>query len=352
MRSNEDRMEQMRTLTRLMATAGLVVWAACSGDPGNEFVAEVNGYRITEAEFVRYIETQVPDLSQPGSPDQARMLRLTVLREVIDRHIMLQRAERLGLRAVDAEVGARLDDYRAPYPTTDEFEQHLEERGISLDELRIEFQRTLTIEKLLAREISSKMSVTETEMREYYEENKAGFHLPEQQIHLAQILVTATPEIPVPNHRNDDARDPETAQAKAEMLIELLQGGEAFDVVAQNYSEDPDSTGNGGDLGFIPQSFIEEADITLRRVVASLSPGEISPVIRSGPEFRILRLISREPAGQREFSDPRVQQSIRETLLNRKDQLLRTAYTETLRNKADVKNYLARRIAADFGISD
>ena len=342
----------METLLRLMAAAGLVVWAACSGDPGNEFVAEVNGYRITEAEFSRYIETQVPDLSQPASPDQAGMLRLTVLREVIDRHIMLQRAERLGLRAVDAEVEVRLDDYRAPYPTDEQFEKHLDERGLTREELRIEFQRTLTIEKLLAREIASKMSVSETEMREYYEDNKAGFHLPEQQIHLAQILVTATPEIPVPNHRNDDARDEESAQAKAEMLLGLLEEGEAFDVVAQNYSEDPDSTGNGGDLGFIPQSFLEEADITLRRVVASLSPGEISPIIRSGPEFRILRLISRESAGQREFSDPRVQQSIRETLRNRKDQLLRTAYTETLRNEAEVTNYLARRITADFGVSD
>ena len=168
----------MKTLPGLIAAAVLLVRAACSGDPGGDVVADVNGYRITEAEFNRYIETQVPDLSQPASPDQARMLRLTVLREVIDRHIMLQRAERLGLRAVDAEVEARLDDYRAPYPTSDEFQQHLDERGISLDQLRIEFQRTLTIEKLLVKEIASKMSVSETEMRKYYEENKAGFHLP------------------------------------------------------------------------------------------------------------------------------------------------------------------------------
>ena len=342
----------MKTLPRVIAAGGLLVWAGCSGDPGPDIVADVNGYRITEAESSRYIETQVPDLSQPASPDQARMLRLTVLREVIDRHIMLQRAEHLGLRAVDAEVEARLDDYRAPFRTPAEFQKHLDERAVSLDQLRVDFRRTLTIEKLLTREIASKMSVSESEMREYYEDNKAGFHLPEQQIHLAQILVTATPEIPVPNHRNDDARDEESAQAKAEMLLGLLREGEAFDVVAQNYSEDPDSTGNGGDLGFIPQSFLEEAEITLRRVVASLSPGEISPIIRSGPEFRILRLISREPAGQREFSDPRIQQSIRETLRNRKNQLLRTAYTEMLRNEAEVTNYLARRIAADFGVAD
>ena len=342
----------MKTLTSLLAAAGLLGSAACSGDPGREVVADVNGYKITEAEFTRYLETQIPDLSQPASPDQARMLRLTVLREVIDRRIMLQRAERLGLRAVDAEVEKRLNAYRAPYAAPGEFERHLEDRGVSLEEIGSELQRALTIEKLLAREITSRMSITETEMRQYYEKNKASFHLPEQQIHLAQILVTETPEVPVPNLRNDDARDAEAARAKAEMLLGLLRAGEPFHVVAQNYSEDQDSTGNGGDLGFIPQSLLEEADITLRHVAASLSPGEISPIIHTDSEFRIFRLISREPAGQRKFSDPRVQQSIRQTLRNRKDQLLRTAYTAMLRNEANVKNYLARRILTDFGISE
>ena len=68
---------------------------------------------------------------------------------------------------------------------------------------------------------------------------KPAFHLPEQQIRLAQILVTATPEIPVPNYKNDDAKDAETAQAKIEMIEQRLRNGEAFDIVAGNYSEDP-----------------------------------------------------------------------------------------------------------------
>ena len=273
---------------------------------------------------------------------------MTVLREMIDYHIMLQRAEKLGIRAKDSDVEEKLNEYRAPYETAQQFTHHLKEMGVDIGELRSGFLRSITIEKLLAREIASKMVIRETEMRKYYDDNKTSFHLAEQQTHLAQILVTPTSEVPIPNHRNDDARDLETAQVKAEMIKELLREGQPFDVVARNYSEDPNSVGNGGDLGFIPQSFLEEMDITLRRVVASLSPGEVSPIVRSGSEFRILYLISREPAGQREFSDPRVQQSIRETLKNRKEQLLRTAYIEMLRNKANVKNYLAERIVADF----
>ncbi len=60
--------------------------------------------------------------------------------------------------------------------------------------------------------------------------------------------------------------------------------------------------------------------------------------------YRILKVLSKEPAGQRELNDPRVQQNIREILVNRKDQLLRAAYYEIARNDAKVVNYLAESI--------
>ena len=312
----------------------------------------MNGYKVTHAELEQYFQSQVDQRQTPTSEDEQRMLRLNLLREVIDRQIMLQRAERLGLMAVDSEVGARLKEYRSPYATEEAFVAFLQSRGMTLEDLTTELRRTLTIEKLFNKEITSRISVTDAELKAFYEENKASFNLPEQQVHLAQILVTAEAEVPVPNLLNDDARDVETAQAKMEMIVQKLQNGEDFAELAQNLSEDAVSTASGGDLGFIPQSSLERADLTLRRVVASLSPGEISPIIRTGDEFRIIRLLSVEPAGQRDFSDPRVQQTLRETLLNRKDQLLKAAYLEVARNEASVENFLARQVVGDFGASD
>jgi len=60
-------------------------------------------------------------------------------------------------------------------------------------------------------------------------------------------------------------------------------------------------------------------------------------------------VMSREPAGQRELNDPRVQQNIRETLINRKDQLLKAAYYEVARNEAKVVNYFAEKISRNYG---
>jgi peptidyl-prolyl cis-trans isomerase SurA len=69
--------------------------------------------------------------------------------------------------------------------------------------------------------------------------------------------------------------------------------------------------------------------------------------VRTQDGYRILKVITREPAGQRDLNDPRVQQNIRDTLLNRKDQLLKSAYYEVARNNAKIQNYLAQSIV-DF----
>ena len=123
-----------------------------------------------------------------------------------------------------------------------------------------------------------------------------------------------------------------------------MKQGEDFAVVASNFSEDPNSAQNGGDLGFVPESALEKANAELRKAVMAMSPGQITPIIHTSEGYRILKVMSKEPAGQRELSDPRVQQNIREILRNRKDQLLRAAYYEIARNDAKVVNYFAQSV--------
>ena len=120
-------------------------------------------------------------------------------------------------------------------------------------------------------------------------------------------------------------------------------------MLAQNYSEDPSYAPNGGDMGFVPESALERASPDLRKLVISLRPNEVSQIIRTQEGYRILKVMSKEPAGQRELNDPRVQQNIRDTLRNSKDQLLKAAYLEVARNRTKVENYLARSIVDNAG---
>jgi peptidyl-prolyl cis-trans isomerase SurA len=61
--------------------------------------------------------------------------------------------------------------------------------------------------------------------------------------------------------------------------------------------------------------------------------------------------VGKEPAGQRDLNDPRVQQAIREQLRERREQLLKSAYYEVVRNEAEVENYLAQDILNTSGAS-
>src|SRR5256885_17148782 len=105
------------------------------------------------------------------------------------------------------------------------------------------------------------------------------------------------------------------------MIINRLDSGDDFATLAMNYSEDTDTSGNGGDLGFTPESSLRNTDPATRDTVTKLKPGQYSPVIPvTNPAskqlfgFRIVKLVAKEPAGQRELGDPRVQQAGRTPL--------------------------------------
>ena len=340
-------------------------FSACKKARNQNVAAVVNNYNITYDELEKYYRSQMQGSSEKPDEEQATMMKLNLLRELVYNQIMLQRAERLGLMAVDSEVDSKLTELKAPY-TQEEFDKQLKSRGMTLEEMKTEIRRSLSIQKLFNKEITSKISSTDAELRAFYDTNKASFNLAEPQVHLAQILVTSIPDPQVRNLRNDKANNEEEARKKMQMLETRLKNGEDFSMLAQNYSEDPNTAPNGGDLGFVPQSALDKADLELRRVVALLHPGEMSAVVRTvGPcaigegtrermsvicsTYRVIKMYSREPAGQREFSDPRVQQTIRETLQNRKDQLLKAAYYEVARNEAQVVNYLSQNIVAEAG---
>src|SRR4029079_6596479 len=114
-----------------------------------------------------------------------------------------------------------------------------------------------------------------------------------------------------------------------------------------------------GDLGFTPESALAQTDPATRAALAKLQPGEYSGIINViNPQtnelfgLRIVRLVAKEPAGQRELSDPRVQQHIREQLRDRREQLLKMAYYESLHNNASIENYLADQILKNSGAKE
>src|SRR5215831_11775393 len=337
-----------RILPSLAAGAALLWLAACKHTAPAGVAAEVNGHAITFDELNKAYQSNYAQQSEGASEDQIMSQKLDLLNSLINNEIMLQRAESLGLNATDADVDGEIAKMRAPY-TKEEFDKQLADRHMTMDDLRAQKRRQLTIEKLINKEITSKIVITDGDVKAFYESNKPSFNLPEPAIHMAQILVTPFPDPNVRNLKNSKAQNDKEARTKIEDILARLKRGEDFGMLAQNYSEDANSAPNGGDMGFVKESDLDKANPELRKMVFSLPNNGISPIIHTGEGYRILKVITKEPAGQRDLNDPRVQQNIRETLINSKDQLLRAAYYETARNAARIENYLARNVVDNAG---
>jgi peptidyl-prolyl cis-trans isomerase SurA len=339
-----------RILLSLAAGASAVWMAACSHTPPANVAAAVNGHAITNKELEKAYQTNYAQQSEGASEDQVMSQKLDLLGSLINNEIMLQRAEKLGLNATDADVEAEISKKRAAY-TKEEFEKQLADRHMTMDDLKGQVRRQLTIDKLINKEITSKITITDADVKAFYEANKASFNLAEPAIHMALILVTPFPDPNVRNLKNSKAQNEKEAKLKIEDLMARLKRNEDFGQLAQNYSEDSNSAPNGGDMGFVRESDLEKANPELRKMVVSLPNNGVSPIIRTPEGYRILKVITREPAGQRELNDPRVQQSIRETLINSKNNLLQAAYYETARNGAKIENYLAKSVVDGAGKS-
>lgn len=339
------------SLLAVTLAAGLT---ACKSKRGDDVVAEVNGKKILRSELEKYYRNQTAGTpqqpAQPVSDEQASSLRLSILRELIDNEIIMQHAEKLGLLATDEEVDAKLNEVKSPYSAED-FKKKLQERGISEEDFKRDLRRTLTAQKVLNKEISSKINISDKDIADYYNSHKPEFNLIEPQYHLAHIWITPLPNPQVRNLKNDKAHTDAEARKKAQMILNRLDSGEDFDTLAMNYSEDPESSGNGGDLGFSPESSLKDTDPSTRDAVIKLKPGQYSGIITIlNPQtkqvfgYRIVKLVAKEPAGQRELSDPHVQQAIREQLRDRREQLLKAAYYEVVRDEAKVTNYFAQDV--------
>jgi peptidyl-prolyl cis-trans isomerase SurA len=340
----------------IFATAVLSAMSSCSRSSGSsgDVMAKVNSTKIMRSDVERFYKDQLAGAAQQPSEEQGAVLRLNVLRDLIDKEIFRQRAEKLGLVATDDEVQTKLNELKAPF-TQEEFDKRLKAQGRTLDQLKEDLRRALTVDKVINKEITSKIEIKDSDIRDYYNAHKAEFNLIEPQFHVAHIFVTTQPG-PVRNRKESKAQNDADAKRKIQMIANRLDSGEDFGTVAMDWSEDSETSLTGGDLGLLPESGLKQTDTATRDAVLKLKPGQYTGIIAVLPPgtkqvlgYRIVKLIAREPAGQRDLNDPRVQQAIRDSLRERREQLLKSAYYDVIRDEAKVENYFAEDVLKKTG---
>ncbi len=328
----------------------LLIVAGCNRAPSADVVATVNGHAIMKADMDRMYQAQLAQAQgQQTSPEEADSLRLSSVRELINEEIFVQRAAKMNLTATPEEVDAKVAEMKAPF-TEDQFNQQLASTNRTLDDLKHDLRRSLTIDRLLNKEIKSKVTVSDADVTKYYDQHKTEFDLIEPTYHLAVIRVTSVPSPRPANLQGSKATTDAEARKKIQALKNRLDAGEDFGALAANFSEDPNTASSGGDMGFPTESQLR-SDPTVGAALPKLKAGEVSEIFplidsqsRKPVGYSIYKLLEREPAGQREISDLVVQQHIRQLLRDSRSQLIQNAYFEMLRDQAKVENFFAEQV--------
>ena len=279
---------------------------------------------------------------QQLSPEETLTNELSLLNDLIVQDLLIAKAAALKIEVAPNDLDTAYNNGKKNI-SDEAFQKELSNRKLTVDDMREGVRRELLTQKVIEQEVGSKIAVTDQDVTDFFNANRAQFNIPEEAYHLAQIVVTPVPEPQTVNGAGDDATNPQEAAAKVKMLMERLKGGTSFQELALGYSEDPESAQRGGDLGFVPISRLNQAPPALRNAVLNKEPGTVS-VATAGAAHTLVLVVAHEQAGQRDLSTPAVRERITQMLRGRKEQLLRTAYLTAVRGDAQVVNHLARRV--------
>ncbi len=274
------------TRTKCMAVALLsVALFACQGTPGSttagkqegQVLAEVNGKKITSADFNREVKNLPEYLRALASTPQGRK---EMLDSLVVRELALQEATKSGL-----------------------------DKGPEIEEKLRELKKRLIVDTFLKKKVESDAQISDADLKKFYDQNLDKFKA-DAQIRASHILVK----------NEKEARD----------ILTQLKGGASFEALAKKYSVDSSST-KGGDLGW----FGKRAMVPVfEQAAMALKEGQVSDVVKSDFGFHIIKLTGKRPAGTRPFDE--VKDQIKAALLPSKQQEIFMKIKEELKKNAKI----------------
>ena len=345
---------RLRFATGALVASTLLVAACQNNTPGSssstsvspDTWAVVDGRQITRDEVEKAFR-RTQGAQQTMSSEEEMTAKLSLLNEMIVQDILMAKAQTMKVEVPEGDLDKAYNDAKQGIPD-DAFQKELSRRNLTAGDMREGLRREMIAQKVIEQEVGAKISVSDQELTDFFNANRAQFNFPEEAYHLAQIVITPVRDQQLGNRSGDDATTPQAAETKVKMLMERLKTGASFRELAADFSEDPDSAPRGGDIGFVPVSRIRQAPPVMRDAVLNKEAGNVS-VVSTGGAHTIVLVVAHEQAGQRDLSTPGVRENITQTLRGRKEQLLRAAYLTAVRSEAEVENHLARRLVEAQG---
>ena len=250
-----------------------------TGDFVDGIAAIVNDGVVLRSEVEDQVTMLLRNFERQGAQlPPIGQLREDVLERLILQRIQLQRAERYGISISDEGLNAAINNVAQNNNVTfEEFPEVLAAEGIDYFKYRNELKQQITLDELRQREVSSRISVSQSELDSYLilqkEEDQKAYDYD-----LSHILLPLT-------NRSGQGE----INRKQEMIIDLrlrIENGEAFESIARSFSEGQQSS-NGGRLGWMKGNELPEIFVS---AIRNTKIGELSQPFQSASGFHLLKV--------------------------------------------------------------
>ena len=256
-------------------------------------IAVVNSEPITHTDVDKRVARVLDTAPRGADLPPPEVLRQQVLDALIDEKVQLQHARNVGLQIGDAEVDDAVANIAAQNQISlDELRSRMKADGLDYERYRNSLREQMTLERLRAREVNSRIRISDTDIDTFNAMNSAAGR--DVDLHLAHILI-AVPE-------GASAEQVKALADKAEGLRQRAAVGGNFAQLAKEFSDDKGTKDQGGSFGMRPAGRLPELFTDLAK---GLKVGEVGRVIRSGAGFHVVKLIERENTAKASYTQQR-----------------------------------------------
>jgi len=298
----------------------------------DRIAAVVNGDVITLSElestvrpiFQKYINK---DMTEEEIKAKKQEILHYVLPQLIDEHLVEGEIKRLDISVNKQEIQRALDKIcKQNYMTIDELESKLESEGKTLKEYKKEIKRQIERARLIDKQVSSKIVITDEEVKKYIKKQspKEDYYNSEQVYILQHISI-------IPKDPNDPKLK-EKNKKRAEEAYKALKKGKSFKEIVERYS---DLSSNEKD-GYLGSFTLKEMAPFVKQVIAGLKPGEFSKVVDTPMGWQIFRLKEIVQGGERENERGHIEE-IRQELYHKEINARFEEWLKRLRSKATIR---------------
>jgi peptidyl-prolyl cis-trans isomerase SurA len=303
----------------LSAAAGLF-----AAELVEQIVVRVNDRLITQSEWDHRLALAAKAPNHASDPAE---FQRTVLEDLIREKLLEERAKEMSVSATDEEVEAAVARVKQQYNlTTDaEFDASLAQSGMTRDELKRQMRQTITLQKVIGRDVTSRMDQSDDALRLEYERRKDQFYMVPEAAHVAEIVLKFSAS---------DAEARQQAVVSIEEIRVKIKGGAPFAELAKASSEGT-TKDRGGDLGVVAKGELVEA---LDAAVFVTPPEEYPAPALLSDSIHLFHVTDRKPAGFKPFSE--VKDDLRKRITDEMYEKRFTEYMDKLRRDAFVKIYV------------